>query len=647
MIPELGLIALLAAACLGLGSGAILLAAPRAVQPWRASLAFLSLCTFAIAALVFALVTDDFSVAYVASHSLVVQPVIYKITATWGAHEGSLVLWIVLGGLWTLIMAKQRVPPQAIGAALVLFGGFAAFSALTSNPFLRFLPFAPEQGSELNPLLQDIGLIIHPPIIYAGYTGCAAVAAIVFGWLVSGRPVNREFAQLLRPWILSAWALLGVGIALGSWWAYYELGWGGFWFWDPVETASLLPWLCLTAMLHTNRALLEREAFGGWTVSLGLASVLLSLMGTFFVRSGILTSVHAFATDPQRGVVLLGMLALVCVAIIWVVTKRSLGTRTAQPSSPRWWLFQAQCAILLGALAIVLFGTLYPIAHEVVTGQLVTVGAPWFALFFAPLAITAAMGAGPALRSRWTSSVSLSSLRTPTVMYAGVAAITGAVAMSVLAVRDIPIAAAAGLACGWLVAWLIMEAVTWRDKRPSSRQLSAWLGHTGLACAIIGATCATIAAHSIERRMQPLDVVTLGDTTFKMGPIETRRTPNYFERLSQFTVNDDASIALVPAQRTYPASGQVLTEVGLTPGAIRDLYVTMTDPADDGSWAVRIRIVPGIRLLWLGALIAALSAIVAIVSGRQTSQRRKRASHRPDHEDPPLDRPMDTQKDMA
>ncbi len=591
-----------------------------------------------------AFINNNFSVAYVAENSNTTLPIWYRVTAIWGGHEGSILLWIMILSAWTVAVAlfSRSLPRPLLARVLGVMGvistSFLVFMQFTSNPFARLLPDFPMQGNDLNPLLQDIGLIGHPPMLYMGYVGFSVAFAFVIGALLSGR-LDSAWARWSRPWTIAAWCFLTVGIALGSWWSYYELGWGGWWFWDPVENASLMPWLAGTALIHSLAATEKRGAFRAWTVLLAIATFSLSLLGTFLVRSGVLTSVHAFAVDPRRGLFMLMLLGLLTGSALVVLILRAHLIR----SEAKFTLLSRESGLLLnnlllvGGCLVVFTGTLFPLLAEVLNLGKISVGPPYFNALFVPLALTlvAALGVGPLLR--WKQHNGRSLLRR--LFPWAVVSIALGLAISLFVLPTFHALVALSLS---LVLWVVFtELLDVRERLRNKRRplWAAWhlprhykgmvLAHLGLVVTVTG--LAITSYYSIERnlRMKVGDSVEVGPYQFKLDSLEPADGPNYSATRGTFEVlNHKGQLVTVlyPEKRFYPDRQTTTTEVALSPGLLHDLYIAMGEPLDDGgSWGVRIQYKPFVRWLWLGGLIMALGGGLALSDPRYRMARRKRA----------------------
>jgi cytochrome c-type biogenesis protein CcmF len=644
MIPELGHFALILVFALSLALGIVpTIGAARGYTAWMRSAFSLSagVAVFACVAfgsLVYAFVTDDFSVRYTANNSNSLLPIYYKVAAVWGAHEGSFLLWILISSIWTLAVAtfSRRLPLPMISRVLavlgVLIAGFAAFSLFTSNPFERALPLAPSEGADLNPLLQDFGLTVHPPILYTGYVGFSVAFAFAVAALMTGR-LDAAWARWSRPWTNVAWAFLSVGIALGSWWAYYELGWGGWWFWDPVENASFMPWLMGTALVHSLAVTEKRGTFKSWTVLLALAAFSLSLLGAFIVRSGVLTSVHAFAVDPKRGMFILAFLGIVVGGSLTLYAVRAplIRSRVHFGGLSREVLLLLNNVVLVVALAAVLTGTLTPLAYEALTGGgKISVGPPYFNTVFIPLMVllTIALGIGPTARWKRTSVRFL--MERLGAVFAASVVVGVALPLAITGAFKWQVAAGTALAL-WVVATHLQDAWLQAGKRFAglARLPAGYVGmtlaHLGFAMTLLGIV---VTSHlSLERdvRLARGASAQLGAITFTLTAIDRVRGPNYLAEQASVRVDGDgASYVLFPQKRHYVAGGQVMTEAAIAPGVTRDVYVAMGEPLDDGAWSMRLHYKPLVRWVWVGALFMAFGGALAITDPRYRRLRVRR-----------------------
>ena len=644
MIPELGHLALILALVLAvLLSVFPLLGAARGNRLWMGTGFSLSAGLFVFmvlsyACLTYAFVTDDFSVTYVANNSNTLLPMQYKVSAVWGAHEGSFLLWTLIMSGWTLAVAVRgrELPLPLVARVLGVMGllsvGFLLFLLLTSNPFARSLPMAPVEGADLNPLLQDFGLVVHPPLLYTGYVGLSVAFSFAIAALLTGR-LDAAWARWSRPWTNLAWAFLTLGIALGSWWAYYELGWGGWWFWDPVENASFMPWLVATALVHSLAVTEKRGVFKSWTVLLAIAAFSLALLGAFIVRSGVLTSVHAFAVDPTRGLFILGFLMLVVGGALCLYAARApvIRSRAAYQGLSREVLLLINNVVLVIAMAVVLLGTLFPLGYEAVTGgDKISVGPPYFNAVFVPLMIALAvvLGAGPVARWKRTSFEFLVSRLWLVLLASAVLGVL--VALLVAGAFKWQVALAAGLAF-WIVGSQgrdLWHQIGGRVARLGSIGASYWgmaLAHVGFAATLLG--IAVTSHHSLETdvRLAPGESAQLGTYRFTLVSVDAVRGPNYVADQGVVRIDDgNTSLLLRPEKRRYHARGNVMTEAGIDPGLTADVYVALGEPLGDGAWAVRLHYKPLVRWVWLGAVLMALGGGVAMFDRRYRRLRERR-----------------------
>jgi cytochrome c-type biogenesis protein CcmF len=631
MIAELGqitlLVALLAALCMGVfpligvrnGNRALMLMAARGAV----AQAMLLLTSFLL--LTYAFVVQDFSVEYVAANSNSLLPLEYRFSAVWAAHEGSLLLWELILGLWTLAVAlfSKSLPLEFKARVLAVLGwvsvGFLLFIIYTSNPFGRILPPAME-GRDLNPLLQDPGLIIHPPMLYMGYVGFAVAFAFAVAALLGGT-VNREWVRWSRPWTHVAWSFLTFGIALGSWWAYYELGWGGWWFWDPVENASFMPWLVGTALIHSQAVTEKRGAFRNWTLLLAIAAFSLSLLGTFLVRSGVLTSVHAFASDPTRGVFILAYLVLVVggslTLFAFKAPKMIQGEGFAGVSRESMLLFNNLLFAVMAAM--VLIGTLYPLVIDAFGAGKISVGAPYFGLLFAMLLVPLVILIPFGVFSRWRSDA-IKRISAQLLWPAGLA-VLAAIAVWFL----IPDAGFWGIAGVAGAAWLMTASVAWPIKRIREQgrftrtETAMTMAHFGVGIFLIGVSLSGAISSEKHLRMAAGDQFELGGYVFAFAGTSGVEGPNYVADRGEFIVSKDGTeiTRMYPEKRKYRQSGSVMTEAAIDSGLTRDLYVSMGEPLDGGrAWAIRIYHKPFIRWIWLGALFMSAAGFLAAADRR-------------------------------
>ena len=595
-------------------------------------------CVIAFGALVTSFIRSDFSVALVANHSHSAKPLIYKISGTWGNHEGSLLLWILILVIYGAVLAMSgRTMPALLKARILavqgmITSGFLAFSLFTSNPFTR-LANAPIDGKGLNPILQDPGLAIHPPMLYLGYVGLSIAFAFAVAGLIGG-DVDRLWAKWMRPWIMAAWCALTLGIALGSLWAYYELGWGGWWFWDPVENASLMPWLAATALLHSAIVVEKRGQLKSWTVLLAILAFSLSLVGTFIVRSGLLTSVHSFASDPARGVFILGIL-LVAVGIpllLYAWRGPQLMSVADFNLKSREGALIANNMLLVVATAIVLLGTFYPLGLEMITGARITVGPPYFDATFNPVMgiLVVIMVIGPVMAWRRGATPRAKT----TLLAASVSAIiTGGIGVAL--VQDIAIGAVGAI---MLIAWLAMgiAADIWTQLKPLQRGglaarwhrlptevLGMWIAHFGIVVFLLGATGDGLFRSEQVVRAKPGEVVTIAGRDVTLVRVFERQGPNFQALTAELEYKDAASgkfiARLMPEKRVYTAERQTTTEAAIRPRLGGDDYAVLGDGDDRIGYSLRLYYKPLISWIWGGGALMAAGGLVAMIGRRRRS----------------------------
>jgi cytochrome c-type biogenesis protein CcmF len=579
---------------------------------------------FSFGCLVYSFSQDDFSVAYVANNSNSALPMQYKISAVWGAHEGSFLLWTLIASGWTLAVATFSrgltfdMKARVLSVLGLLCAGFAAFLLFTSNPFDRNLPFHPADGADLNPLLQDFGLIVHPPMLYMGYVGFAVPFALAIATLTTGR-LDAAWARWSRPWTNAAWAFLTVGITLGSWWAYYELGWGGWWFWDAVENASFMPWLVGTALIHSLAASDKRGVFKSWTVLLAISTFSLSLLGAFLVRSGVLTSVHAFAVDPTRGLYILVFLVLVIGGSLTLYAFKASGIKSE--AHFEWNSREAMLLInnllLVVATASVLLGTLYPLLYEVITdGKKISVGPPYFNRVFVPIVclLFLAMVVSPFSRWRKTSGDILIRQHWPFLLATPVAVcvvtylVTNGIDMLAIGVETLAV---------WILVMLMRH--WWQSGSiNSASKLGMMMGHAGIAVAILGVVVTVTYSEERDVKMSPGDSLTVAGYEFTFEGVQKVRGPNYLADQAEFNVTSDGDFVakLRPEKRFYSVAQNVMTEADIDPGLFRDVFVALGENVGESSWAVRIHVKPFVRWIWLGGLLVALGGFVTLLDKR-------------------------------
>ena len=638
MIPELGQFALILALLLAIVQGVLpIFGAARGNPVWMdiarpAAQGQFTFVAIAFGCLAWSFIQNDFSVLNVATNSNSQLPIQYRIAATWGSHEGSLVLWVLMLNVWTVgvTVFSRHLPAAMVARVIGVLGlvsvGFLLFLLLTSNPFERLLPAAAE-GRDLNPLLQDPGMVIHPPMLYMGYVGFSVAFAFAIAALIGGK-LDATWARWSRPWTTLAWCFLTIGIMLGSWWAYYELGWGGWWFWDPVENASFMPWLVGTALMHSLAVTEKRGGFKSWTVLLAICAFSLSLMGTFLVRSGVLTSVHAFATDPRRGIFILTFLVVVIGSSLalfaWRAPKVGLGGGFKLVS--RESMLLTNNVFLLVAAGSVLLGTLYPLFLDALDLGKISVGPPYFDSVFVPLMTPALflMGIGP--MARWKEA-SLPDLLVR-VKWAFAVSVASALLLPLTMGKWSPMISFGLLLAFWILTTAVVNlrlrlAAVSGDlwSRLSSQPRSYYgmlLAHCGVAVFIIGVTL--VKGYETERdvRMAIGDTVAVGGYTFRFEGVENTTGPNYRAARGNVTVLQGERTLRVmhPEKRIYNAQNMPMTEAAISTGLFGDLYVSLGEPVSDGAWSVRVYRKPFVTWIWGGCIIMALGGFLALSDRR-------------------------------
>ncbi|SMF41009.1 cytochrome c-type biogenesis protein CcmF [Alteromonadaceae bacterium Bs31] len=639
MIPEFGQLSLIIAFLLAVCLSIIPMAGSyNGRLVWMASARSLTAGMFVFTALAFAILTwafytDDFSVKYVANHSNLVLPIQYKISAVWGGHEGSLLLWILILAGWSLAVSvlSRNLPLDVLARVLSVMGmvavGFFLFIIFTSNPFDRILPNIPHDGGDLNPLLQDFGMIIHPPMLYMGYVGFSVVFAFAIAALLSGR-LDSAWARWSRPWTNSAWCFLTIGLALGSWWAYYELGWGGWWFWDPVENAAFMPWLVGTGLIHTLAMTEKRGVFKNWTLLLAIFTFSLSLLGTFLVRSGVLTSVHAFASDPTRGVFILVFLAIVVGGSLSLFALRAQEVKSTSGFDllSREAFLLANTIIFIVTANFVLLGTLYPLIADALGIGKISVGEPWFNTFFVKLMAVVAMlmGVGAMLNWKKTDYGRIKKWQIPPLL---ISIWLGSFLPGVFE-GSYSVGAAIAITLG---SWVLLASI-WDVRRKISKSATAGAGlaklslsyygmivaHIGFGVCLLGTSLNTIYSDQRDVRL------TIGEPLFAAGyeyellDVTRTRGQNFFADVGDVIVRKKGKeiTRLRPQKRQYFSGGNMMTEAAIDAGFFRDIYVALGDELDNGDWAVRIHFKPVVRWIWLGAIFMALGGAIAIADKR-------------------------------
>ena len=638
MLPEIGHFALAIALCIALVQGVIpMIGAARRIPGWIAFAKPAAMAQFLFLAISYGLLTqafiaDNFSVSYVAMHSNSALPLMYRIAGVWGGHEGSLLLWALMLGGWTAAVAafSRNLPPDMVARVIGVLGfvsvGFLAFIMFTSNPFERLNP-APLDGRDLNPLLQDPGLVFHPPMLYMGYVGFSVAFAFALAALISGR-LDATWARWSRPWTIVAWVSLTLGISLGSWWAYYELGWGGWWFWDPVENASFLPWLAGTALMHSLATTEKRGAFKSWTVLLAIACFALCLLGTFLVRSGVLTSVHAFANDPSRGMFILGLLVVVVGTSLVIYAWRAPRVKsTAQFSLvSRETLILGNNILLVVATGSVLLGTIYPLILDAMDLGKISVGPPYFNAVFVPLMIPliALMAFGPLVRWKEDDINRIVKIyRIPLV----VSIVLGVLIPIVLFGNVYPMVAVGVVLAVWVASATCIDL--WhrvKHKKDKLRGLvsqpaSYWgmhIAHLGMAVTIVGIALTSYYSEERDVRMSTGDSVEVAGHTFTFQGVRHVEGPNFISDTATITVTKNGKdvATMHTEKRIYRVQTMPMTEAGIDPGLFRDLYVALGEQLPDGSWPVRVYVKPFVRWIWLGSIFMAVGGLLAVIDRR-------------------------------
>jgi cytochrome c-type biogenesis protein CcmF len=619
VLPEIGHFCLILALCLA-GLQALFFAISfypatkilNVVRPLALGQVFFVSLSFII--LAYSFVTDDFSVRYIAQHSNSSLPIYYKLTALWGAHEGSLLLWVMILSVWilTVVIFSRTWPQNFSNKVLSILGlvnlGFLIFLLEYSNPFLRFMLDAPLDGADLNPLLQDFGMIIHPPMLYAGYVGSTVAFAFAVAALMEGK-LDQTWASLVRPWVLSFWICLTLGIALGSWWAYYELGWGGWWFWDPVENASFMPWLTATALLHCLAMAAKNGQFLRLALFLAIATFALSLLGTFIVRSGVLTSVHAFVTDPERGLFILQFLTIIVGGALFLYGLRAPVLKL--PATKKFSVCSTEAAILgnnlllLVATGTVLLGTLYPLIYDVLFAQKISVGYPYFNAVFVPIMLVMLGILLPTIlpQPKLLILVVLLSLTLAFIFLTFWFEITKFNAMLGLTIASA----------------IIINSILACFKPNGKNKIPMSIAHIGLAVTIIGISITP--AYELEKdiRLGIGDIVNIANYAVKFNGVSVIDGPNYLSYKGDFSVSKKSKpiAALYPEKRIYIAHEQAMTETAILPGLFQDIYIALGQEFADDQWSARIYYKPYVRWIWLGAIIMSLGALCGLLKRKK------------------------------
>ncbi|MDG2288900.1 MAG: heme lyase CcmF/NrfE family subunit [Woeseiaceae bacterium] len=578
--------------------------------------------------LIWAFVNDDFSVLYVAKNSQLLLPTPYKVSAVWSAHEGSLLMWILILTIWTAAVAKfsSGIPLKLIARVIGVLGllsvGFLLFALLTSNPFERLIPAAID-GADLNPLLQDPGLAIHPPILYIGYVGFSVAFAFAIAAMIGG-DLDQNWARWTRPWTTVAWLFLTIGIALGSWWAYYELGWGGWWFWDPVENASFMPWLIGTALIHSLAVTERRGLFKSWTLLLAITAFSLSLLGTFLVRSGIIVSVHAFATDPTRGFFILTFLAIVVIGALVLYAWRA----PALDSTVGFSLLSRETFLLLNnvllviATTLVLLGTLAPLIVEMLNGGKISIGAPWFEIAFLVPMIPLVLLLGLGMHTAWRKQNSgpwMRLFRLPAI-----AAVIIGVVLPLMFYGRVSLMLIIGCsAAAWIVISSLIQPVRSLRRKEgvagiTRSALGMSIAHLGVGLFVIGVTVTSAFGVESDRAMRIGETLEVAGLQFEFRELREVQGPNYTAIEGVLEVRDGGEFigTVRPQKRQYLVQKNWMTEAGIHPTWNKDLFVALGDQIGDGIWSVRIQYKPLIRFIWIGAFIMAMGGLVTVTDRR-------------------------------
>jgi cytochrome c-type biogenesis protein CcmF len=627
MIPEFGLFSLILALCFAF----VLMAGGmnRSLTVLQRPVTY-GLCAFVILSfliLVYGFLQDDFSISYVAQNSNTHLPFMYKLCAVWGGHEGSLLLWVFILSLWTLgVTILSRGLPAPIMRSLyavlgAIHAGFLLLLLHTSNPFLRLLPSIPAQGADLNPLLQDPGFVMHPPFLYLGYVGFAIPFAFAIAAMLNPKE-PFSWAKWARPYALLAFSFLTIGISLGSWWAYYELGWGGWWFWDPVENASFMPWLVGAALVHALRVSSLKPLFNSWSLLLALCAFILSLVGTFLVRSGVLASVHAFASDPARGVFILYFLAAVMIgsfALYLVHLQRAQGAMRLQFVSKESFILLGNI-IFITATATVLLGTLYPLMMEVLTREKISVGSPYYSAVFVPIMMPLLLLMSFAPYTFWeqdsTKALFLRLVK-PLLLCVGIIAVVGYFSW-----LSLPAISLVGVALGILI---VISSLFKLWGNFSFNKMGMILAHFGLGMAVLGISLTTALQTEKEVQLSVGGSIKVSKYDVAFVGLNEQTGPNYIGKQGHFVISQNNQLIanLYPEKRFFTARETMMTETAIDPGFLRDFYIALGERFHDGSWSVRIYIKPFVRWLWLGGIFVALGAFIAALTALQSNYKRR------------------------
>jgi len=601
---------------------------------------FLSISIFCLG---YAFVVDDFSVKYIASNSNTALPLFYKISAIWGGHEGSLLLWVYILSAWTFAVAikSDGLPQDILARVLAVLGlvgvGFISFTLITSSPFERLLINTPIQGGDLNPLLQDIGLIIHPPLLYMGYVGFSVAFAFAIAALLSGK-LDVAWSRWTRPWTNAAWAFLTIGITLGSWWAYYELGWGGWWFWDPVENASFMPWLVGTALVHSLAVTEKRGLFKSWTLLLAIFTFSLSLLGTFLVRSGVLTSVHSFAADPERGAYILVLLAITVGGsmLLYAIKAYDMKSESSFELCSRETFLLINNVVLVIICSMVFIGTLYPLVVDAMGHGKISVGPPYFNALFVPFSLLLAFFMGIGVLLRWKKN-NFRTLLKQLIKPLLVAVVGGLLAAYLFNSEFVFKATLALVLAFWVITSLIRDVAAkvrnradkWSGlKKLSKSYVAMQIAHLGVVISLVGV--ALVATYSEERdvRMLPGDTVSLGEYQFEFKGTKKLVGPNYSGDVGTVVVHKNSQYfdTMYPEKRFYPARGTMMTEADIDAGFTADIFVALGEPLAQGAWAVRLQYKPFMRWVWFGGLMMMIAGFLTLFDRRYSSAKKTKLS---------------------
>ena len=637
MIPEIGHFALILALSLALLQGFLPLVGAHSKNiammstARTAAVGHLVFVAIAYACLTWAFLQNDFSVAYVANHSQLALPTMYKVTAVWGGHEGSVLLWILILVCWTVAVARfsrglpDTFSARVIGVLGLLSTGFLLFTLLTSNPFDR-LAIAPPDGADLNPLLQDPGMAFHPPLLYVGYVGFSVAFAFAIAAMISGN-LDLKWARWTRPWTTIAWVFLTLGIALGSWWAYYELGWGGWWFWDPVENASFMPWLVGTALIHSLAVAEKRGLFISWTLLLAIAAFSLSLLGTFLVRSGILVSVHSFATDPERGKFILTFLGIVIIGALGLYAWRapSLDSDAGFKANSRETFLLLNNVLLAIAATLVFIGTLAPLVFEVFDLGKISIGPPWFNIAFMIPMLPLVFLIGIGMHTAWRHQPG--NLLKGRLLVPAIASVVLGILIPGLLYGRFGLMISVGVTAAlWVMITSMIEPVrSLRRAKGATRISPAVLGqavaHLGVGIFIIGVSVVSAFNVESDMAMRPGETLEVAGHTFELRELRNVEGPNYaaIEGLIEIRRDGDFIAEVRPQKRQYLVQTNWMTEAGIHVNWNKDLFIALGDQLGNNTWSVRIQYKPMIRFIWLGALVMALGGLIAVSDRRYRS----------------------------